>query len=90
MASILREVEKFDKKREQRLQYVEQLDHFFVANNIVEDKKKAVYLFEIGLKPHRRLNSLLLPEKPGEKTYQQLVELLKAVQSKLIRNHAKV
>ena len=66
MASILGKVE------------VERLDHFLVANNIVDgDKKRAFFLSVVGPKPYRKLTSLLSPEKPGEKSYHQLVEFLK-------------
>ena len=44
------------------IQDVEQLDHFFVAYNT---------------NSYRILTSLLLQEKPREKSYHQLVELLK-------------
>ena len=78
MASILGKVKEFDRKREEWLQHVERLDHFFVANNIIDgDKKRAFFLSVVGPKPYRILTSLLSPEKPGEKSYHQLVELLK-------------
>ena len=78
MVSILGKVEEFDRKREEWSQYVERLDHLFVTNNIIdEDKKRTVFLSVVGPKPYRMLTSLLSPEKPGEKSYYQLVELLK-------------
>ena len=65
-------------EREEWSQYVERLDYFFVANNIVNgDKKRAIFLSVVGPKPYRMLTSLLSPEKPGEKSYHQLVEFLK-------------
>ena len=51
MASILGKIEKFDRKREEWLQYVELLDHFFVVNNIMDgDKKRTVFWSVVGPK----------------------------------------
>lgn len=38
MATILGKVEEFD-KREEWSQYIERLDHFFVANDIVDGRE---------------------------------------------------
>ena len=55
-------------------QYVERLEHFFVANGIDDvGKKRAVLLSVVGA---ATLRNILSPEKPGEKTYTELVEKL--------------
>ncbi|XP_068203636.1 uncharacterized protein [Palaemon carinicauda] len=52
--------------------YVERFDQFCLANDITEqDKKLAVFLSADGL-----LTTLLAPNKPSSRTYQELTELL--------------
>jgi len=45
MAATFGRVEEFDSKKEEWSQYMERLQHFFVANDIVDaEKKRAVFL----------------------------------------------
>lgn len=68
----------FDPKQEEWTQYVERLQHFFSANGYTDaDKKKAILLTAIGPATYKMLSSLTSPEKPGDKTYDQLVETMK-------------
>ncbi len=77
MAAILGKVEEFDQSKEEWTQYVERLNHFFLANAIENaDKKRAVFLSVIGPAVYKMLASLLAPVKPGEKTYEELVTSL--------------
>ena len=49
MAATLGKIEEFDGKKEEWVQYVERLSHFFIANGIkTEEKKRAVFLSLIG------------------------------------------
>ena len=49
MAATFGKVEEFDYKKEEWSQYVERLQHFFVANDIVDaEKKGAVFLSVVG------------------------------------------
>ena len=49
MAATFGKVEEFDSKKEEWSQYVEKLQHFFVANDIVDaEKKGAVFLSVVG------------------------------------------
>ena len=68
------------------LQYVERLDHFFLANNIIDgDKKRAVFLSVVGPKPYRMLTSLLSArETRREKLSSVGGAFEEAVQSKTI------
>ena len=51
-------------------QYVERLEHFFVANGIDDvGKKREVLLSVVGAATYKTLRNILSPEKPGEKTY---------------------
>ena len=63
----------------ERWQYssVERLGHFLTANGITDgDKKRAVFLSVIGPKAHKLLGSLISPAKPGDNTYEELVEVM--------------
>ena len=67
----------FEAGREKWSQYAERLRHFLVANGITDDdRKRAVFLSVIGPKAYQLLSSLVAPEKPGDKSYGNLIELL--------------
>jgi len=58
--------------------YVERLGHFFVANGITTAEKKcATLLSVIGDSTYKLLSSLLYPDKPGGKSFDELVTVLK-------------
>ncbi|XP_068228060.1 uncharacterized protein [Palaemon carinicauda] len=58
--------------------YVERFDQFCLANDITEkDKKRAVFLSAVGAPTYGLLKTLLAPNKPSSRTYQELTELLK-------------
>ena len=77
MAATFGKVEEFDSGKEAWQQYVERLGHFFAANGITEaEKKRAVFLSVIGPAAYKLLRNLVSPEKPGEKAYADLVEVL--------------
>ena len=58
-------------------QYVERLENFFLANDIVDDaKKRAVFLSVIGPSSYKTLRNLVTPEKPADKTLAELVKVL--------------
>ena len=57
-----------------RTQYIE---YFFEANNIDSaEKRRAVLLSVIGSATYKILRNLLSPVKPGDKSYDQLVDAL--------------
>ena len=58
-------------------EYIERLEHFFLANEVGDDKKKSVLLSVCGAKSYKLMSNLLAPSKPGEKTFEELVTLLK-------------
>ena len=58
--------------------YVKRLGHLFVANGITgADKKRTILLSVIGDGTHKLLSSLLAPTEPGEKSFDDLVTVLK-------------
>ena len=72
--ATLGKVEEFDGVREDWQQYIERLEYFFIANSITAaDKKRAVFLSVIG---PSRYKILLAPDKPGDKEYGVLVDVL--------------
>ena len=75
--ALFGKVEEFDGNREDWTQYVERLRHFFDANGITEaDKKRAIFLSVVGPVTYRLLKSLVAPDKPGSKSYDDLVKQL--------------
>ena len=67
-------VDEFDIARDDWPQYVERLEHFFIANGIDDvGKKRAVLLSVVGSATYKTLRNIL---SPGEKTYTELVEKL--------------
>ena len=80
MAGLLGKVESFDPQLEEWPQYVEQLEHFFEANGLTGDdsmaKRRSTFLSVIGPAPYKLLRSLLSPERPNEKTFEELTAVL--------------
>ena len=78
MASQIGKTTSFDEKLEEWTQYVERLEHFFTANGHTDnDKKKAILLSSIGPTAYKLLRSLVSPQKPRDKTYRELVDIMK-------------
>ena len=57
--------------------YIERMNLFFVANDVPNEKKVAVFLSVIGGKTYTLLRSLLSPQLPQSKSYSELVDSLK-------------
>ena len=77
--ATLGKVDEFNASKEEWPQYEERLTHFFQANDIDDaGKKRAVLLSVVGPVTYKLLRNLLAPAKPGEKTYDELVETLSA------------
>ena len=80
MAGLLGKVESFDPELEEWPQYVERLEHFFEANGVTGDdsmaKQHSTFLSVIGPAPYKLLRSLLSPERPNEKTFEELTAVL--------------
>jgi len=80
MATLLGSIEQYQEGQEEWPQYVERLEQFLQANDIVGEskanKRRSVFLAVIGPGPYKLLRSLLAPEKPAEKTFDELVSVL--------------
>ncbi|KAH7933553.1 hypothetical protein HPB49_013869 [Dermacentor silvarum] len=56
--------------------YLERFDHFLKASQVSDALKVSVFITAIGNKAYKTLKTLLEPEKPGNKTNEQLVQTL--------------
>ena len=77
-APLFSQVKEFDGEKEECSQYMERLDHFFEVNKVANvDKKRAILLAVITPRTYKLLRNLLAPGKPKDKTYTELVGILK-------------
>ena len=76
-SSAIRHMDPYDSPETFEL-YLKRFDMFWVANSITdEDKMKATFLSQIGPKTYSLLRSLTTPDKPKDKGFADLKELLK-------------
>ena len=80
MAAVLGKVNMFDPEHDELSQYVERLDQFNEANDLMGDAKAtkwpATFLTVIGPGPNKFLCSLISRAKPTDKTYDEVVKKL--------------
>lgn len=70
-------VDEFDGDSEDWPLYQEQLEQYFVANDVTRDeKKRAILLSVCGRKTYRVLRNLTTPDKPADKGFAELCTLL--------------
>ncbi|XP_056138833.1 uncharacterized protein K02A2.6-like [Lampris incognitus] len=72
MAGIIGGMEPFEESSEQWATYIERFENYILANEIRDAKKVPVLLIVIGPKTYGLLRSLIAPDKPGEKTYDDI------------------
>ena len=77
MSSLLGRIDEFNDTKEDWSQYVERVNHCFDANGITDADKKLVFLAVIGPTTYTLVKNLVSPAKPGEKSYDKLVKVLK-------------
>ena len=77
MAVAFGHIREFELGTESISAYLERVQLYFVANDVANEKKVAVLLSVIGSKTYVLLRSLLHPEAPKEKTFDQLAKTLK-------------
>ena len=72
-------IEEFDPSHETWATYVERLEFYFIANGIDDPvKKRAVLLTVSGPATYKLIRNLSAPTKPSEKSYDELVALVKS------------
>ncbi len=68
----------FDSKNQTWEEYCEIMEQFFAANEIEDaDRQRAILISVVGASTYSLMRNLLRPEKPKDKTYPELVSLLK-------------
>ena len=73
-------IEEFDSNKDYWFEYKERLDQYFKANGLAKENKNerkvAVFLTVIGSSAYKLLQSLMAPDLPASKSYQELTEAL--------------
>ena len=68
----------FEPSKESWVSYIERLEQFFIATDVAtNEKKRAILLSGCGPHAYRLIQSLVLPAKPGSKSFDELVKLMK-------------
>ena len=85
MASLVGSTLPFNSQEQSWEEYCEVQHNFFDANKIEEpERKRAILLSSVGSQTYSLIRNLLSPAKPGDKSYDDLVNLLKGtLQSKI-------
>lgn len=77
MAVFIGHMDAFDESAEQWATYIERFEQFVAANDIAEEKQVAVLLSVMGASTYGLLRSLIAPDKPGGKSFDDIVRVLK-------------
>ena len=96
----------FNVERETFNAYVERIEMFFTANNIVEttgegstqtnrvvaDRKRAIFLTKVGPEVYSTLSNLLAPAKPKDTSFTDIVRVLEntTIRSRLKLHRASI
>ena len=75
--AVFGKIDEYDSEKEDWPNYVERLTHFLKANSITtNEQKQSVFLSVIGPATYSLLRSLVAPDKPGDKSFKDLVKKL--------------
>ena len=75
--ALICKIEEYD-ETESWMEYTERLVQYFAANEITDGgKKRAVLLSVCGAKTYKLIRNLVNPRKPTDKSYAELVNLVK-------------
>ena len=77
MATTIGTLQEFRHTEEDITAYLECVELYLKANDIVESKQVAVFLTVAGGKVYALLRDLLAPGKPNTKTFKELAQTLK-------------
>lgn len=78
MAAMVGSTAPFDSQTQTWEEYCEVLHHFFEANEIDDaGRQKAILLSSVGSQTYSLMRNLVSPAKPGDKSFDELVKLLK-------------
>ncbi|CAL9694783.1 unnamed protein product [Knipowitschia caucasica] len=70
-------IDPFDSTTDDWVEYTERVSQYFVANDIAAEKHVAVLLSAMGGRSYGLLRSLTAPDKPSDKTFDELVKVMK-------------
>ena len=93
MATMFGKLEEFDMATgKDRIQYIERMECYFQANKITEgNTKRAILISAMGEKVHKLMSSLILPAKNNDKSFGQLVEVMRGhlcpLPSEIVQRH---
>ena len=76
--ALIGNIGSFDASTDNWSSYKERLEQFYEANDIADEKKVAVLLSVIGGKTYDLLRSLTAPQRPAERNFAQLCEILES------------
>ena len=75
--ALLGHIEAFDPKTDDWTQYVERIEEIFKANDLTGEakaaKRSSIFLSVVGKRTYSLLRSLLSPERPSTKTFEELM-----------------
>ena len=79
VAGLVGVVAPFNGKEEEWIDYAEQLEHYFITNDITDvAKKRAILLNAVGASTYRLIKTLALPGVPKDFTFEQIVKKVTA------------
>ena len=71
-------VGQFNEEAEEWPAYCERLMHYFTANDVeTAEKRRAILLSVCGAHIYQLVRSLVSPEKPADKTFEEIVKLVR-------------
>ena len=76
MSAIHGTIGEFNSNQEDWASYTERLQQYFTANDVAEEKQKAILLSACGVATYRLIKNLTAPVNPAEKSFAQLVKLV--------------
>ena len=77
MAAIYGSIGSFNCETDDWIDYAERVEHYFYANEIKDEKKKtSIFLKLVGNSKYSLVKSLIAPEKPSNKYFTRLREVL--------------
>ena len=78
MAISFGKLEEFDTANgDDWVQYIERMEHYFLANDITDAaKQRSILISSMGQKAYRILRNLVAPDKPTDVSFKNLVQTL--------------
>ena len=70
--------------------YIECMEQYFIANNILKTKKIAAFLSAMGTKAYKLLQNLVATDSPKDKWFNDLVKMLRAHEAKTTCYYRKI